>query len=235
MTRPRRVLVMDDHVLLGESLALALRASGLEVELPSLGSRPALQQLVADHPPDLVLLDLELGGDIGDGTTLVRPFVQSGARVLILSATRDRMKIASAIEQGAMGYVSKSAPFHELLEVTCRAADGGEVLSDVERQELLHGLRVFREREVAAHEPFEHLTEREAQVLRALADGHNVGGLAREWFVSESTVRTQVRGILSKLGVRSQLEAVALALRTGWLDSPPPARADDGPRIPHQR
>lgn len=234
MSLPKRVLVLDDHILLGESLALALRASGLEVELPSLVSCSALTQLVADDPPDLVLLDLELGGDIGDGAALVRPFVQSGARVLILSATQDRMRIASAIEQGAVGHVSKSKPFHELLEVTRRAADGHAVLAEAERQQLLNDLRAFRAREDAAHEPFEHLTEREAQVLRALAEGRNVCGLAREWFVSESTVRTQVRAILFKLGVRSQLEAVALALRSGWLDSLP-ARPSEGPQIPQQR
>jgi DNA-binding NarL/FixJ family response regulator len=229
----RRVLVVDDHRLLGESLALALCASGLEVDLPELDSRAALLEQVADDPPHLALLDLELGGEIGDGSTLVRPFVQAGTRVLILSATTDTMRIAAAIEQGAVGHVPKSVPFLELLQVTLAAAEGREVLSDPERQRLLHDLRVFRTRELTALQPFEQLTDREAQVLRALADGRNVTSLARQWFVSESTVRSQVRGVLSKLGVRSQLEAVALALRTGWLGGAPGSGSE--PHIPHQR
>jgi DNA-binding NarL/FixJ family response regulator len=67
----------------------------------------------------------------------------------------------------------------------------------------------------------ERLTPREAQVLRELMAGHQVGEIARTWFVSETTVRTQVKAILTKLEVRSQLAAVGLAHRAGW--QPPDA------------
>jgi DNA-binding NarL/FixJ family response regulator len=91
-----------------------------------------------------------------------------------------------------------------------------------------------RERKAAAREPFDRLTTREQQVLRALADGRSVTQIATEWFVSESTVRSQVRGVLTKLGAGSQLEAVAQALKAGWLTptDPPPSGE---PRIPRQR
>ena len=73
----------------------------------------------------------------------------------------------------------------------------------------------------AAQRPgLERLTGRERQVLEALGEGRTVTDIAASWVVSESTVRSQVRGILTKLGVTSQLEAVALALRVGWLRAP---------------
>ncbi|MGZ5416477.1 MAG: response regulator [Nocardioides sp.] len=243
-----RVLVVDDHQLIAESMAAALRSNGLEVRLADLACRTALLEHVRADPPDLVLLDLELGGAIGDGSTLVRPFVQAGARVLLVSATTDQDRIGSALEQGALGHVAKSMPFLSLLHTTLEAAMGGEVMPPEERRKVLHDLRVSRERKAAAHEPFERLTPREQQVLRALADGRNVAGIAAEWFVSESTVRSQVRGILTKLGAGSQLEAVAQALKVGWLKptdapdaitDPGPSRGDDPPEdqshIPRQR
>lgn len=215
-----RVLVVDDHRLLAETLAAALRASGIDVELADLRDRTVLIDSVRDDPPDLVLLDLELGGVLGDGASLVRPFVQAGSRVLLVSATTAQDRVGFAIEQGALGHVAKSAPFLELLKTAIDAAHGRPVMLTEQRQKLLRELQLRRERTAAAREPFDRLTEREQQVLRALADGRHVAQIAKEWFVSESTVRTQVRGILGKLGAGSQLEAVALALKSGWLADP---------------
>jgi DNA-binding NarL/FixJ family response regulator len=245
MARSLRVLVVDDHALIAESVAAALRASGLEVALADLGNRDRLVASVRALPPNLVLLDLELGGAIGDGTTLVRPFVQAGARVLVMSAVTDPVRIAAALEQGAVGHVPKSASFIDLLKTALAAARGEDVTSPARRQHLLQLLRTTREREAAVHAPFERLTPREEQVLRAIADGRSVGQIAKEWYLSESTVRSQVRGILTKLGVGSQIEAVGLALKVGWLqpakrDSPvedagPEPPAGEDPHIPRQR
>jgi DNA-binding NarL/FixJ family response regulator len=227
MSRRLRVLVVDDHALIAESVAAALRASGLEVGLADLSSRERLVTAVAALPPDLVLLDLELGGAIGDGTTLVRPFIQAGTRVLVMSAVTDPVRIGAALEQGAVGHVPKSASFIDLLNTALAAARGEEVTSPSRRQHLLHLLRTTREREAAARAPFERLSPRERQVLRAIADGRTVGQIAKDWYLSEATVRSQVRGILTKLGVSSQVEAVGLALTAGWLQP--------DPQIPRQR
>jgi DNA-binding NarL/FixJ family response regulator len=218
MTEGLRVLLVDDHQLLVQSLALALRAEGYEAEVADLTDRDALIQHVWDRPPALVLLDLQLGGVIGDGSTLVRPFVQAGARVLVVSAATDRLRIASAIEQGAVGHISKAAPFDDLLEAARSAARGDEVMPEAQRHEMVTELRLHREREQAERAQFDRLTKRERQVLRELSNGKSVGAIASEWFVSEATVRTQVRGVLVKLGVGTQLEAVSRALRAGWLN-----------------
>lgn len=219
MTENPRVLLVDDHQLLVQSLELVLSAEGFEVDAADLGNRDALIKHVRSNPPTLVLLDLELGGVLGDGSTLVRPFVQSGTRVLVVSAARDRLRIASAIEQGAIGHINKSAPFDHLLSVARAAARGDDVMPEIERHRMVTELRLERERRHAERTQFDRLTLRERQVLHELTNGKSVGTIASEWFVSEATVRTQVRGVLMKLGVRTQLEAVAHALRAGWLNA----------------
>ena len=219
MSRPcaLHVLVVEDHLLLADTLTVALRAEGLEVDVAPLDSREALVARVAADPPDLVLLDLGLEGAIGDGSTLVRPFVQAGARVLVLSADGRPAHVGTSIEQGAVGHLTKTVSFDQLLATVKVAARGEPVMTPEERRAALRELAELREREAIKREPFERLTRREQQVLRALGNGKAVAEIAAEWFVSEATVRTQVRGVLTKLGVGSQLEAVALALRAGWL------------------
>ena len=232
-----RALVVDDHTLLAETLAAALGASGVRAELADLSSRDGLVERVTMDPPNLVLLDLELGGELGDGAALVRPFTHAGARVLLVSATQDSNRVAAALEQGAVGHVPKSAPFLQLVETAKAAAAGRQVMAPDVRQRMLHELRVARSRDAENRKPFDTLTDREQQVLHAIGNGHCVSRIAADWFVSEATVRSQVRAVLCKLGVRSQLEAVALALRVGWLT---PSDNRSGPRgahalIPQQR
>lgn len=227
MARPLRVLVVDDHALVAESVAAALRASGLEVGLADLGSRDRLVAAVRALPPDLVLLDLELGGAVGDGATLVRPFVQAGARVLVMSAITDPVRVGIALEQGAVGHLPEGAGFIDLLKTALAAARGDEVTSPAHRRQLLQLLRATREREVTVRACFERLTPREQTVLRGLADGRTVAQIAQKCRLSQSVVRSELRGILTKLGVGSPVEAVRLALRHGWLEP--------GPQIPRQR
>ena len=100
-------------------------------------------RIVAD-PPALVLLDLDLGGALGDGADLVAPCVAAGARVLVLTGTKDQLWIASALEQGACAAIDKAIPFEELLPVVMSAARGEQVLAPSERDRLLGRLRMHR-------------------------------------------------------------------------------------------
>jgi DNA-binding NarL/FixJ family response regulator len=216
---PVRVVVVDDHALLGQSLAVALGLEGHLATVADLHDGDALLAGIVADPPDLVLLDLDLGGAIGDGTTLVRPLVNAGVPVLLVSAIDDPCRIGAALEQGAVGAVHKVVPFDVLLRTVVAAAHGCEVMPAQERHRIITELRRAREREHALREPFERLTRREQQVLEELSQGKTVGHIADEWFVSEATVRSQVRGVLTKLGVGSQLEAVAHAMQAGWLNA----------------
>src|ERR1700742_656459 len=110
-----RVLIVDDHELLAETLRLALTAEGYDVVVPSLSPDEifAAAQITA---PDVVLLDLDLGAAGGAGCVLVEALAGGGARVAVVSGTTDRMRVAACLESGACGYVPKSAPLDDLLE-----------------------------------------------------------------------------------------------------------------------
>jgi DNA-binding NarL/FixJ family response regulator len=213
--RTVHVAIVDDHRLLADSLALALEGHGVKATIPDLGGLEALAEELIEARPDLVLLDLDLG-PAGDGSDLVRPLVEADLRVLMVTAALDVEQTARAVEQGAVGVIRKDGPFAELIEGVLAAAQGHEVMAPRDRVHLLDAATASREGRMAALAPFGRLTERECQVLRDLTEGHTVADIARRSVVSEATVRSQVRAILVKLGVRSQLEAVVAARRAGW-------------------
>lgn len=211
-----RVVIVDDHRLLADSLSFALEDHGIRAIVPTLDASDVLLPEIVEQAPDLVLLDLDLGGDLGDGSVLVRPLVEAGLRVLIVTATSDVEQMARAVELGAVGVLAKNGPFPELLDSVVTAARGGEVMAPVVRLHLLDEARRRRDQRAASLAPFGRLTERESEVLRELARGRAVAEIARRSFVSEATVRSQVRSILTKLGVRSQLEAVVAVQQANW-------------------
>jgi DNA-binding NarL/FixJ family response regulator len=217
MTTRTRIVIVEDHRLLAETVGLALQVEGHDVVVADLENELSLLGAVAPDEHTLVLLDLDLG-PLGDATRLIPSFVGAGAAVLMVTGVRDQMRLAATLEAGAIGYLAKDAPFEDLLATVLRAASGEAVIEANTRLELLAELRRHRSAERDRHAPFEALTTRERQVLAALADGKSVETIASEWVVSPATVRTQVRGILTKLDVNSQLAAVAKARAAGVLD-----------------
>jgi two-component system nitrate/nitrite response regulator NarL len=212
-----RTVIIDDHQLLAESLAVALQMEGLSCSIMELQDRETLLREVLALAPQLVLLDLDLGGDLGDGAELVAPLVEAGAPVLVVSASTDPDQLCRALEHGAMGLLAKAAPFQQLLEAVLAAARGDEVMPPAERRRILDVGRSRRSIRARSLAPFRDLSVRENHVLRELAEGQSVAVIAQTGFVSEATVRSQVRAVLSKLGCSSQLEAVAAAHRCGWI------------------
>lgn len=202
--RVTRVVVVDDHRLFGAALGTALAAEGFCVTVPELTDLFLLERMVLSEAPDVILLDLDLGA-FGSGESLLGAFVASGAAVLVVSGTTDDAMVGRCLHQGAAGWMSKCAPFDELLGAV-RAIAAGAPGPCPTRPSL----------PAAPATSFDWLTARESAVLAMLMDGQSVARIAAAWYVSEATVRTQVRAVLQKLGVNSQLEAVALATRAGW-------------------
>lgn len=209
------VVIIDDHRLLADALAVALQSHGAHAVVPDLAPLDVLADQLIEARPDLVLLDLDLGAT-GDGSRLVRPLVEAGLRVLVVSAAIDAEQVARALEQGATGVVRKDCAFSALVDCVVAAAQGREVMAPLTRLRMIDAARSCRERRMTSLAPFGHLTDRECQVLRELTKGRTVCEIARSSVVSETTVRSQVQSILTKLGVRSQLEAVVAAHRAGW-------------------
>lgn len=216
-TNPIRVLIIEDHELLADALATTLGAEGMDVTIADLSDCDAVITEIGRYAPEVTLLDLDLGPALGDGAAMIPYLLAVGSVVIVVTGITDRVRIARAIEAGAVGYLSKSEPFQSLVEMTRDAVDRRPVLSDTERHELLTVLDNDRRRTRRENAPFELLSRREREVLAAIADGASIGSIATASFVARSTVRTQVHSILTKLGVSSQVEAIAMARKAGWL------------------
>ena len=214
-----RVAIIEDHLLFAESLEIALGIEEYQVRripIPSAGgSLTPVLAAVLKSQPRVVLLDLDLGLH-GTGERLIEPMARAGIAVVVVTGSHDRPRWGECLRLGARKVVAKTAPLNDILATVRRINDGLPVTSREEREELVslwHHQRVeLRE----ARTRLNDLTHRECEVLGQLMAGHQVRDVARRSVVSEATVRTQVKSILSKLDVSSQLAAVGLAHRAGW-------------------
>jgi two-component system nitrate/nitrite response regulator NarL len=209
------VAIVDDHLLVAESLQAALRGRGVDARVIAPSELATLSADLLAASADLILLDLDLGG-FGDSTAIIATLVQGGSKVLTVTGVVDRLRIAAALEAGALDYQPKSAGFDALLDATCAALAASGPMHPQQRAQLLAELDVARKQRAVSQEVFLRLTARESDTLQALATGLSVRDIADEWVVSEATVRTHVRSVLNKLGTKSQLAAVAMAARHGW-------------------
>jgi DNA-binding NarL/FixJ family response regulator len=215
LNRPS-VAIVEDHLLLAETLLVALGQRSIDAAILVPERMDQLQAELLARAPDLVLLDLDLA-QLGDSTEIIEPLTAAGIPVLVVTGVTERLRIAAAIERGAVGYQLKALGFDALVATVSALLAGQPVADPADRADLLQELsRATAERERAISS-YTKLTEREQGTLRALGDGRSVHEIAGDWVVSESTVRSHVRGVLVKLGVASQLAAVAEARRNGWL------------------
>ena len=208
------VLVIDDHELFSTSLVMTLRWHGVKAAQVHTVSRDAILAAANDLPMGLAVLDLDLGRDVNgrclNGCDLVEALRCQGWQVIVVSGSSDPRRIAAAIAAGAIGSVLKSASLNTLLSAVLLAATGAEVMSENEHRMWLelHRRHLAHVRELTLR--LERLSNRERAVLEMLAEGHRATAIADNFVVALTTVRSQIRSVLSKLAVNSQLEAVAL-------------------------
>ena len=209
------VLVVEDHALFAESLAIAMRLEGYDVRRPSLRRDLDLIGLAARIRPRVALIDLDLG-EFGDGTELIRPLSTAGTDVVVVTASADHAQWGGCLQLGARTVLCKNAPLETMTSTVRRLFLGLPVLDRADRDQMLEEWRRGREADDALRDRFARLTHREREVLGSLVVGHGVHDIAARDVVSEATVRTQVKSILAKLEVSSQLAAVGVAHRMGW-------------------
>lgn len=215
-----RIAIVDDHGLVAHTLAAALESAGAEATIVDPLREPLHQSLEAIEP-ELVLLDLDLGG-AGEASQHISRIADSGANVVVVTGVTDPVRHARCVREGAVGVVDKGDSFDRLVEAVEQVLAEGTLLTAHDREEHLALLREHESRRDREHAPFEALTDREAEVLGALMRGRSVQEVADADVVAVSTVRSQVRAILTKLGVGSQLAAIGRAREVGWV--PPQER-----------
>jgi DNA-binding NarL/FixJ family response regulator len=208
------VLVVDDHRTFGEALALAVGLEKDVVARVAVSGSEALEAAELSRP-DVVLMDIEMPGM--DGVLAIRRVREAhpGARVIVLSVHDDDLVKARAVEAGAVGYISKLTPLSEVPNVVRRAHRGEAIIEPREATRLMRILRHRRHQESTERQRANRLTARQIEVLRLVADGVPGREIALRLNMSPLTVRTHVQNILTRLGVHTKPEAVALAMRHG--------------------
>ena len=211
-----RVLIVDDHPLIAIGLQLELLARGWQVETTSGPTAAAVIDHARSFQPECVVLDIHLGAAVGSGVDLIAPLRQTGASVVMLTGETERSILAACLEAGALGWIRKSAFLVEVVASIEDALAGRSLIGRASREAMLDELRMQRSSRHRSLSPFEQLTPREERVLSALIDGASAEEIANADVLALTTIRSQIRSILQKLGVRSQLAAVAKANRAGW-------------------
>lgn len=209
MNRTIRVLLADDHPVVREGLAAMLSA---EPDLDVVGqadSGPRAEALSADLLPDIVLMDLRMPG--GGGVESIVRMTAAGlpCRVIVLTTYETDGDILRAVEAGAAGYLLKDVARGELADAVRAAARGETVLAPSVAARLVDRLRTRPERP--------RLSEREAAVLRLVAEGCTNAEIGRRLFIGESTVKTHLLRAFGKLDVTDRTAAVTSAMRLGIL------------------
>jgi DNA-binding NarL/FixJ family response regulator len=208
-----RVLVVDDHELVREGLTLLLEeADGIMI----VGQAATVAQAVAQAEalqPAVVLLDMMLPD--GDGIAVIQQLkaLKNPARVVVLTSFAEDEKIRGALQAGATGYLLKDVLRHDLLAAIRAAAEGRPTLHPVVQTHLMQQLKPNR-----VGTPVDTLTERERDVLRAIAEGRSNKEIAASLGLTLGTVKGYVSIIFSKLAVASRTEATLLAIRHGLVN-----------------
>jgi DNA-binding NarL/FixJ family response regulator len=216
-----RILIADDQALVRGGLRMILDAQpDLEVVGEAVDGRDALQQ-ARELSPDLVLMDVRMPELDGLETTRRLLDRDPSPKVIVLTTFDLDDYVYEAIRAGASGFLLKSAPPQQLIAGIRTVMAGDALLAPEITRRLLDRFIARPPRPTTIPPDFADLSERELEVLRLIADGRSNAEIAVDLFISEATVKTHVTHILTKLRLRDRVQAVALAYRTGLMDSYP--------------
>lgn len=210
------VLLVDDHAIWRGGVRSLLADTEFHVVGEASSGAEALERARALRP-QLTLLDIRMAG--GDGLDALQALKREHPQmaVIMLTVYDNPTFMARAVAGGAAGYLLKGVERDELLR-SLRAVARGEVL--LRPEDLARSLRGFSEQGTGTYDLVEPLTNREEQVLRLLSTGLPNREIAATLCVAESTVKTHVEHIISKLGVSDRLQAAIWAARRGLPPGP---------------
>jgi DNA-binding NarL/FixJ family response regulator len=207
MTDEIAVLIADDHEVVREGLRLALsRAPNIRV-VGEASDGAAAVELAVRRNPDVVVMDIRMPGLDGIEATRLLTERAPECRVLIFTAHADRSLLARSFDAGAKGYILKEATHQTLVRAIEKVASGEGYVDPALVPAFLAG-----------RDQTELLTSREREILQLLATGLSNADVADKLFISQETVKSHVRHILTKLEADTRTHAVAIAIRQAIID-----------------
>lgn len=200
-----RVLSVDDHPLLREGIAAIINSQPDMELVAAVATAQEAIQLFRKHQPDVTLMDLRLPDMSGIDTVIAirKEFPQ--ARIIMLTTFEGDVEIQHSLEAGARGYMLKSMPPKELVEVIRMVHAGKKRIPTQIATQL------------AEHMSDEALTPREIEVLRHIAEGNRNRDIGEKLFITEETVKVHIKHIMDKLGASDRTQAVAIGIRRGFI------------------
>lgn len=198
-----RVFSVDDHPLLREGIATLINnEADMTMVAEATNGLEAIQGF-REHQPDVTLMDLRLPDMSGIDAMMAIISEFPAARIIMLTTFEGDVEIQRALDAGARGYLLKSMPPPDLLDVIREVHAGKKRVPPEVASQL------------AEHLGEESLTEREIEVLRAIADGNRNRDIAQMLSISEETVKVHIKHIMEKLSANDRTDAVGIALRRG--------------------
>jgi DNA-binding NarL/FixJ family response regulator len=213
--QPIRVILADDHAVVRKGIREFLEEEGDIVVVAEAADGSQAADLVAQHQPDVAVLDIQMPGVGGIEATRRIKADHPSVRVLILTAYDDDPYIFALLHAGASGYILKTAESGELVRAVRAVHRGESALDPAVAQKVVQQLTTGRP--LGAQASVEALTERELEVLRLAAKGQTNKAIGQSLDISDRTVQGHLANIYGKLNVSSRTEAVTEALKLGWI------------------
>ena len=213
MSEPISIIIVDDHEVVRQGLRGYLETLPEFNVLAEAASGEEALALVAEHVPDVVLMDLIMPGMDGVETTRRVRKISPRTQVVVLTSYHEDIHIFPALKAGAVAYILKDMKMEKLADAVQRAVHGETTLHPLVAERVLRNLR--GESGLDGDSLLAELTEREMDVLKLVANGLSNSQIAERLVITENTVKGHVSNILSKLHLADRTQAAAYAWQEG--------------------